>query len=78
MYDHLCSKAEETTSRKNTPNPKMNVQLLKVKAGQSPLLASAHESSCIRLWSIQVANSLGRGWNIEKIIPLIFGKLLFN
>ncbi|KAM4785740.1 WD repeat-containing protein 64 isoform 1-T1 [Cyanocitta cristata] len=45
--------AEETTSRKNTPNAKMNVQLLKAKAGQSPLLASAHASSCIRLWSIQ-------------------------
>lgn len=45
--------AEETTSCKNTQNLKMNMQLLKAKAGQSPILASAHESSCIRLWSIQ-------------------------
>ncbi|KAL2306295.1 hypothetical protein Nmel_004211 [Mimus melanotis] len=46
-------KMEETTSRKNSQNPEMSVQLLKAKAGQSPILASAHESSCIRLWSIQ-------------------------
>ncbi|XP_030124067.4 WD repeat-containing protein 64 isoform X1 [Taeniopygia guttata] len=45
--------AEETTSCKDTQNPKMNEQLLKARAGLSPLLASAHESSCIRLWSIQ-------------------------
>ncbi|XP_032909847.1 WD repeat-containing protein 64 isoform X4 [Catharus ustulatus] len=45
--------AEETTSRKNSQNPEMSVQLLKAKAGQTPILASAHESSCIRLWSIQ-------------------------
>ncbi|XP_063246444.1 WD repeat-containing protein 64 isoform X3 [Prinia subflava] len=46
-------KAEETTSCKDTQNPKMNAQLLMAKAGSSPILASAHESSCIRLWSIQ-------------------------
>ncbi|KAM7060785.1 WD repeat-containing protein 64 isoform 2-T4 [Acridotheres tristis] len=46
-------KTEETPSRKNSQNPEMSVQLLKAKAGQSPILASAHESSCIRLWSIQ-------------------------
>ncbi|XP_068041044.1 WD repeat-containing protein 64 isoform X6 [Anomalospiza imberbis] len=45
--------AEETTSCTDTQNPKMNEQLLKARAGLSPLLASAHESSCIRLWSIQ-------------------------
>ncbi|RMC12786.1 hypothetical protein DUI87_10311 [Hirundo rustica rustica] len=45
--------AEETTSCKDIQDPKMNAQLLKVKAGYSPILASAHESSCIRLWSIQ-------------------------
>ncbi|XP_056344565.1 WD repeat-containing protein 64 isoform X3 [Oenanthe melanoleuca] len=45
--------AEETTSRKNSQNPEMSVQLLKAKAGQTPILASAHENSCIRLWSIQ-------------------------
>ncbi|XP_037989416.1 WD repeat-containing protein 64 [Motacilla alba alba] len=46
-------KTEETTSCKDTPNPEMNEQLLKARAGLSPLLASAHESSCVRLWSIQ-------------------------
>ncbi|XP_039916158.1 WD repeat-containing protein 64 isoform X2 [Hirundo rustica] len=46
-------KTEETTSCKDIQDPKMNAQLLKVKAGYSPILASAHESSCIRLWSIQ-------------------------
>ncbi|XP_023779331.1 WD repeat-containing protein 64 isoform X2 [Cyanistes caeruleus] len=46
-------KTEETAGCENTQNPNMNVQLLKAKAGQAPLLASAHESSCIRLWSIQ-------------------------
>ncbi|XP_066401773.1 WD repeat-containing protein 64 [Molothrus aeneus] len=44
---------EETTSCKDTQNPEVNEQLLKARAGLSPLLASAHESSCIRLWSIQ-------------------------
>ncbi|XP_064269764.1 WD repeat-containing protein 64 isoform X6 [Passer domesticus] len=45
--------AEETTDCKDTQNLEMNEQLLKARAGLSPLLASAHESSCVRLWSIQ-------------------------
>ncbi|XP_066171755.1 WD repeat-containing protein 64 [Sylvia atricapilla] len=44
-------KTEETS--KNTQNPEMDARLLNAKAGYSPILASAHESSCIRLWSIQ-------------------------
>ncbi|KAL9864741.1 WD repeat-containing protein 64 [Geothlypis trichas] len=46
-------KTEETTSCKDTQNPEVNEQLLKARAGLSPLMASAHESGCIRLWSIQ-------------------------
>ncbi|KAM9259098.1 LOW QUALITY PROTEIN: WD repeat-containing protein 64 [Cariama cristata] len=53
MYDHLCSKAEETTRSKNIQYLKTNVQLSKAVAGHLPILASAHENGCIYLWSIQ-------------------------
>nr|XP_026649620.1 WD repeat-containing protein 64 [Zonotrichia albicollis] len=46
-------KTEETTTCKDTQDPEVNEQLLKAKAGLSPLMASAHESGCIRLWSSQ-------------------------
>ncbi|XP_059699272.1 WD repeat-containing protein 64 [Haemorhous mexicanus] len=44
---------KETTSCEDTQNPEVNEQLLKARAGLAPLLVSAHDSSCIRLWSIQ-------------------------
>ncbi|KAM6207405.1 WD repeat-containing protein 64 [Sarcoramphus papa] len=53
MYDHFCSKAEDTTRYKNSQYLKMNVELSKAVAGHSPILASAHENGCICLWSIQ-------------------------
>lgn len=49
MYDHLCPKAEDTTSCKSMQD------VPKAEAGHSPILASAHENGCICLWSIQVA-----------------------
>lgn len=55
MYNHLCSKAEDTTRYKNIRYLKTNVQLSKAVAGYSPILASAHENGCICLWSTQVA-----------------------
>lgn len=55
MYDHLFSKAEDTTRYKNIQNLKTNVQLSKAVTGHSPILASAHEHGSICLWSTQVA-----------------------
>lgn len=80
MYDHLCSKAEDTTKYGNTQHLKMNVQLSKAVAGHSPVLASAHENGCICLWSIQVTIGMSLGWDcaIQKVIPLSFGNMLFN
>ncbi|KAJ7397051.1 WD repeat domain 64 [Pitangus sulphuratus] len=45
--------AEDTATSENTQYPKMNVQSSKPRVGHSPILASAHGSGCIRLWSIQ-------------------------
>ncbi|XP_071437190.1 WD repeat-containing protein 64 [Pithys albifrons albifrons] len=45
--------AEDTATSKNNQHPKMKVKFSKAEAGHSPILASAHESGCVRLWSIQ-------------------------
>ncbi|XP_017662095.1 PREDICTED: WD repeat-containing protein 64 isoform X2 [Lepidothrix coronata] len=44
---------EDTATSENIQYPKMNVQSSKARVGHSPILASAHESGCIRLWSSQ-------------------------
>ncbi|XP_027540044.1 WD repeat-containing protein 64 isoform X4 [Neopelma chrysocephalum] len=45
--------AEDTATSENIQYPKMNIQSSKARVGHSPILASAHESGCIRLWSSQ-------------------------
>ncbi|XP_039244620.1 WD repeat-containing protein 64 isoform X2 [Pipra filicauda] len=44
---------EDTATSENIQYPKTNVQSSKARVGHSPVLASAHESGCIRLWSSQ-------------------------
>ncbi|XP_027540026.1 WD repeat-containing protein 64 isoform X2 [Neopelma chrysocephalum] len=44
---------EDTATSENIQYPKMNIQSSKARVGHSPILASAHESGCIRLWSSQ-------------------------
>jgi len=54
MYDHLCSKAEDTLRYKHIQYSKTNAQLPRDVKRYTPILASAHENGCIYLWSIQV------------------------
>ncbi|XP_051639759.1 WD repeat-containing protein 64 isoform X1 [Manacus candei] len=54
--------AEDTAASENIQYPKMNVQSSKSRVGHSPILASAHESGCIRLWS-------GQGDLMKELLP---------